>query len=172
MLDVAKLVRQDAGQLFIIDTFQQSTRDAKRTMFGIAASREGIRLVIVDDVKLGHWKARLACEPSNDMNQRRRAGRFDGVCAVHGQQDFVRIPVSKKVRPGGEQEGDRRASWAPDQITDYEKKASQRGQQQSGPENVHGNSSALCTIGARRSCMDKGGRVKQTWLKGAVADGN
>ena len=138
MADVAELVRHHARDLLARQVAQQAGGGRHRGMLGIAAGREGVRLVLVDQVDLGHRQVGALGELLDDAEEFGGGLRPDLLRVAHAQHHLVAVPVGEQVHAERRDQRQHEAGMATQQIADDQHEARQHSQEKGSLEVVHG----------------------------------
>jgi len=111
-------------------------------VFRAAAGREGVRLVLVDDVDPRHRQAGALGELLDDAVELGRLVRSDLLRVGHAQDHAVAVPVGEEVHAQRCDQGDQQAGMAAEQIADDQEEAREGCQKEGGAEVVHAGNMA------------------------------
>ncbi len=124
---MGQFVGQHAGRLFLAEAPQQALRHRNGGVVGIAAGGEGVRLVVLHHVDLGHGQFGLLGQLADQPDQRGRLTLADFSRAVHAQDQLVGVPVGESVHGERQDEGDHQPRFAAKHEADGEKQAGEAG---------------------------------------------
>ncbi len=112
VLDMGEFMRHDGSNFLGGQALQEPRAGCDGGVLGISAGGECIRLVVLDQVDLGHGQARTSCEVPDDavIFGRVLLVYFDRV--VHAKHHLVRIPVAEQIHARGDHERDHHAASA------------------------------------------------------------
>ena len=137
MANMGQLVGHHAGHFLSAEVAQQAGGRGHGGMLGIAAGREGVGLVLVDQVDARHRQAGALHQLVDDVEQLRRILRPDFLGVGHAQDHLIAVPVGKQVHAQRGDEGDDEAGLASQQVARHEDEARQRGEQEGGLDVIH-----------------------------------
>ncbi len=133
-------MRDHSRQFFIAQLAYDASGHRDRGAFRAAPGGEGVRLILVDDIKPRHRQPRIACQPADHSMEVRRRFRTDLARIMRNQRQAVRIPECVCIGAEGDHQSDQRARRPADQPADRQKQRGHRRQQHRGLEIVHASS--------------------------------
>ena len=104
----------------------------------IAPRREGIGLIVLDEIDLRHGKIGICGQIANDGVIFRCVRLIDLDRVVHVQHHLVGIPVAEQIHARGYDKGDHHAAGSADEKTDAHEQGGHKGKQHSGAHHIHG----------------------------------
>ena len=135
---MGQLVRHHAGHFLAAEIAQQAGGRGHGGMLRVAAGREGVRLVLVDQVDARHRQASALRQLVDDIEQLGRVLGPDFLGVGHAQDHLVAVPVGEEVHAQRDDEGDDEAGLASHEIAGHQEETRQRGEQEGGLEVIHG----------------------------------
>ena len=136
---MGELMAQHAGDLLRRQQAHEAGVDGDGGMLRIAAGGEGVGLIVVDHVDLGHRQAGALGEIAHQGIELRGARLVDLPRAIHGQHHAVGIPIGEEVHRQGDEEGDDHALAPGDEIADGDEDPGEGCEKQHGADVGHGS---------------------------------
>ena len=137
VLDVRQLVGDDPGQLFAGQQPHQPGGDGHRRMLRIAPGGEGVGLIGMHDVDLGHGQPGARRQLAHQRVELRRGSLVHRLGAIHAQYHLVGVPPRPDVHCAGEHQRHDHAALTTDQIAQSHEQRGERRQQECRLEIVH-----------------------------------
>jgi hypothetical protein len=143
---MGQLVGQHPGHLLVAEPGKEPGGRRHRRVPGVAPGGEGVGLVALDEVDLGHGQAGVDAELMDHAHQVGGALPVDLAGAVHPQHQLVRVPIGEQVHAQRQGQGDHHPALAAQQVADGEKEPGHGGEQQRGPGVGHGLGLGLVSL--------------------------
>jgi len=137
MAHMGELMGEHAGDLLRREQPHEPGVDGDGGMLGIAPGGEGIGLIVVDHIDLGHGQSGALGQLADQAIKLRGARLVDLPRAIHGQHHAVGIPIGEEVHRQGEEESDDHALAPGDEIADDEEDPGEGCEKQHGADIGH-----------------------------------
>jgi hypothetical protein len=136
VLHVGQFVGHHAAQLALAEHLQDAGGGRDGGVLGVAAGGEGVGLVFVDDVNLGHRQLGPAGQLAHHVVEVGRAGFVHLLRVVHAQHHLVGEPVGEDVHRAAEDQREEHPGLPADHGADRPEEGDDSGHQDRGLEPV------------------------------------